>query len=422
MNALKATKTVSVLSASASAIREHLEDLKSLQLEHGALYKNDAGVVIFASEENATLFAPALLEHFDGRDAIVVYKKDEKVYFFATFNGNFIDEFEFSITDSDSNDIERLRRFCSLYPSELSSTPFYSNVNAEAADENSVLLDGIELPLSIEREKGFQELKSLKPVLASELEKELARTSTSKFPFKWLLVLSVIGFFSYLYFPADEPIEIVADDKNREVKVINHYLGLKHFYTDGKRGVNPKPILRDVYQQLMSAKQLRGWEISEVKVVNEGDGQVTEYLVLTSTYGLVAELTQFAHKGKYNLNVSGSEAFLARKIYSENIYNSYGRFHVGTFHNWLSSATDDLWDDVDYAIIPSQSETSSRWQISEAEITFPIFHPEDLESFGSLLKGFPYSFSYLEMKTINPYVDAWEAVVKLEIAGVETNA
>ena len=110
---------------------------------------------------------------------------------------------------------------------------------------------------------------------------------------------------------------LVADDKNREVKVINHYLGLKHFYTDGKRGVNPKPILRDVYQQLMSAKQLRGWEISEVKVVNEGDGQVTEYVGLTSTYGLVAELTQFAHKGKYNLNVSGSEAFLARKIYSE---------------------------------------------------------------------------------------------------------
>ena len=117
MNALKATKTVSVLAASASAIREHLEDLKSLQLEHGAFYRNDAGVVIFASEENSTLFAPALLEHFDGRDAIVVYKKDEKVYFFATFNGNFIDEFEFSITDSDSNDIERLRRFCSLYPS-----------------------------------------------------------------------------------------------------------------------------------------------------------------------------------------------------------------------------------------------------------------------------------------------------------------
>ena len=420
MSFLKAIKTHHLKTTKPSAVKARIGEIEDEnQLTHGAIHFFDDRVVIFAAAEGAPLYSPALLQHFS-EDALVIIVKGESIFIFARFDGDFKAEFEFKIDDSDdSSDVNRLRSFCAVYQQKIESVPWYCNTETRSTGTKSVAIAEIlELPLDPHNLKPFEEIKPIKPILANELVNEVRKGTKRRNLISSLLIISVFTItglgWQYGLFE-NEKVETTKITKPK----LDPYFGLNMFWT--KNSADPKHILRDIYRVTNKASLLRGWDLSEVKVVLDQKNVISQYYVLDSIYGRPSELAKFAQENGFDMNVNGTTAYLARKISKKPVYSDYARFHVGTWHNWLSSGLEDLWDNVDYAI-NLQENASKRWILSQGEITFPSLHTNDLESLGSLMYGSPYSFSYLEMKVINRHEKIWEAMLKIQIAGVESNA
>ena len=421
MNMLKATKNAHVPANRRSELKEAVANLENEKLFHGAIYRTDENIVIFGAEEGAKLYGPALLSKVQRPTFVVVVLKSDSVYIFAKIQGNFSDEFEFGVDSSDdSTDVQRLIAFCALHQNELHDAPWYCNVAIKPKGAESVVVaDKLQLPLDPAKQEDFSEIRQIKPILAVEIEKELNRTSKKTNPLAITGLAAALAAAVFFYIQPEIPEKTDVKSANKTQKV-SPYAGLKDFYV--KRSAAPKPILRDIYRQANAAKLLRGWSLTEIKVVKNKKGIIEQYFVLDSVYGEVSELAKFAQDNQYEMNVSGRTAYLAKNVIKKELYSDFARFHVGTWHNWLSQGLDDLWIDVDYGISKKEQIGNDHWFISQSEITFPEIFTDDLESIGSLMKGFPYSFDYLEMKLRDRHAKTWEATLKIEIAGVENNA
>lgn len=422
MNLLKATQTKKIASNRRVDLKSAIGQMEQEKLFFGAVFQKEDSTVVFGSEENAKLYAPALLNNITMPTAIVVVIKSDTAYFFAKIDGQFCDEFEFLLDSTDdAMDVQRLTAFCSIYRKDLADASWYTNVDVTSTGQSSVNLDGkIELPLDPAQQKSFSDIRHIKPVLAVDLNKELGRARKKAHPLAVLALIALsVGITYYVNFYSNSKPE-ETNIASKKPKNTSKYEGLKNYYT--KVSVEPKEILRDVFRQMNAAKLLRGWQLQEIKVAHTEKGLITQYFVLESIYGEVSELAKFAQERQFEMNVSGRIAYLARNIKPASVYSDFARFHVGTWHNWLSKGVGEFWDDVDYAITRKENVGNEHWFISKGEITYPVLYPDDLESIGSLMQGFPYSFDYLEMKLKNRHENSWGATLRIEIAGVENNA
>lgn len=407
-----------------SDIKLAINDLVLDGSEYGAIYSGSSYSVIFASDgPEQRLLGPAILEQNQYSDHLYVKHTDSQVYILAINDGEFLAEYQFDTLNPDPEEIERLQAFVGLYNSTLEKWAYTTNASVEAS-KGGASFDGlIELPVLPENRSSEIDLNDITPVTSEELKK--SRSKREKAKLKGLAVVAVFlcAFMAFFFFrpEAPKPVQPVKSPAISKVTKAqpNEYRGLKAFYT--QNSIEPRAVLRNFYRDITGIDNIRGWRVVEAKVAINESGQLSEVIKVTSQVGKMVDLSAAVNKGGFALNVIGKDAYLAKTLSTQPLFDNYAKFHIGSFHTWLSSAVDEWWSDVDYSIKKVTTAPTEPWSISQAEITFPDIHPLDLPNIGGLVHGMPYSFKYLQIKTVNQVADTWEAVLQFEIAGVEAN-
>ena len=386
---------------------------------YGSLFVGDDFSVVFScGDSEVRLLGPLLLESNEQSDHLYIRVEIGTVYILATEGGVFLDEFEITLSDSDCVDAQLFSSFIGLYFTRLDKFTFSTNADISETDSGVSFNGLIEIPLNIDNVLPASDVLTSTPEKSLELKRALSKRVVSKskagVALGVVVALGLVG-FNLSVDPDPKPIPQVT--QSDVVNKPNEYRGLEEFYTE--TSIEPLGVLRALYRDVSRANSLRGWKVVEAKVAKNNVGGLDEVIKITSELGNMTDLSGIAGSGGYRLNVVGKDAYLAKRLSVEPLFGNYAKFHIGSYHTWLSTGVDEWWTDVDYSI--SEKSSSKRWAVSQAEITFPKIHPLDLPNLGGLVYGLPYSFNYLELKLTNPLDDSWEAVVQFEIAGVETN-
>lgn len=427
MKRFAADRVQVITSGKRGEVKSTVGEFAHSDISLGEVVSKESTVTVFGVAETRPLLAPTLLTEFDVQDHLFFYLDDDLLYILFVIDGVFVEEFEIGSSKSEQKSLHEIQSFFALYEAAIAKCQFSANVVITGV-EGGICVGGFaDFPLDIKNYRPDFDLNGL--ILNESIDLKKAIKIQRKKPTKKqvvsivsaiagiIVVTALSSYISSIEPEVEEPSYVAM--KPVEIKV-NEYQGLEDYYTT--LSVSPMTIMQQTYRDITRANTLRGWDVKEAKVFINEQGELNEVIKITSNVGSISELTNIVKLGGYSLNVSGKDAYLAKVLDPTPVYRNYARFHIGSYHKWLSSACDEWWDDVDYSIgsVEINAETDN-WKLSSAEVTFPVFHPLDLVNVGGLVNGMPYSFEYLEIVQKDALADTWEAVVKFQIAGVDIN-
>ncbi len=418
---MKATRATAIATLKPSEIRAVVSDCVVDGLTHGVIYSGADHAVIFAVDaEQGALYAPVLLEQNEFQEHLYIRIDGQALYILVIEAGRYLDEYELSLDAPDDDEVDALQAFLGLYQQRLTSWTFSTNGIVRESAGGISIDDVIELPLSSENSRAVPEAFERPAAAVYELKKAIVRKGHKRglAALAAVAASAVVALLGFMFWPSEKvDVAPVARVAPVIAPKANDFVGLEDFYLH--QSIEPLAVMQGLYRDVAMINRLRGWNIEEVKLAKNDAGQLQQVIKVNSDLGVMSELSPIVQSGQFSLNVVGKDAYLAKIVTTTPLFKNAARFHIGSFHTWLSAGVDEWWDDVDYAI--SHVSRHAHWSVSQAEITFPIIHPLDMTNLGALVYGLPYSFSSLSLKSTHRLKDSWEAVVKFDIAGVEQN-
>ncbi|KZN63389.1 hypothetical protein [Pseudoalteromonas luteoviolacea] len=246
-----------------------------------------------------------------------------------------------------------------------------------------------ELPSSINVNSGVVEGKLT--VSISSL-KEIDKT----YRLKQLAVACSVLLFGFVY------VLLGPEEKEQEVQVVEvkktPYKVLKSFYT--KNSVEPYSILSSFYRQINRFKMVDGWVLTGAYLKRlEDTGEVVEFIKLTSSFGKMKALEEIVLSSGYSIDVESNKAILSRTVEKNSLYDSYHRFHVGSFQNWLSSYFQFYFEDTVIKTKELKVKSSeNNVTIKQSDVEIPNVYSSDIISVAGGIRGYPFSLESLKFE------------------------
>lgn len=386
-----------------TSLNRQISQARKRGLEFGFLFKEH---LILCKTQTSILTKSALEVMSDEKSALLIFhhEKSDNTYVCIKALG--------SITYEFYGDIDELNKqlFMISFLKIKNEFVCFSNLKDEVLFSGEVT--GIRL----------SECRVVHCELTPAVPKNLKDFKVGKSPLqKGLLIFSLIPFLVFVFYlnTTNEPENI----KKAPVKVKakeKPFKALERFYTKASNA--PYPHLIGLLRQLNQASRIEGWHVYKARLVRAKGGNFQEVIQLESSFGELKALEKLMLSSKYSIDVDGNIATLVRDIESYSVYVNYARFHVGSFHKWLTSAMNFTFDDVEMKSSDLKGIESKEKNvvIKATKITIPNAYLEDLDPLASILRGKPFSLEefYIERKPTDFLQDAYEFTVTLAIAGV----
>lgn len=358
-------------------------------------------------------------------DCYVLFVKDKKVLFEDVLNLS-------ALTEPDINSLKlfifQLGQDAHLICDEQPSTD----------DDGAINFKGkLSLPFNVDNVVIKPKLKDIFDIdnLATSVEYKALTLDGEIIKRKWIFSISslsaavcIVGWVNLQPFQ-EENIERGENYLSSVVEKINtvipespkvpevDYSGLSDWYT--QKSINPFPVLSELSKQVRLFESIDGWQVVKISFSSEtGNGVVS--IVLKENEGAdIKSVSDIAVRDNWKVSFKDKQFTVFKNVPIKPLFANSARFQISSYEKFISTAIKDWWDGTSFESTPysldarkpsthqgaSGDVTSDEQALSAAspyemkllKIRKSEYTSFDLHSFGSLLRGYPYSLKTVEL-------------------------
>lgn len=195
------------------------------------------------------------------------------------------------------------------------------------------------------------------------------------------------------------------------------YSSLVSWYT--QKSINPTPILSELSKQVRLFESIDGWQVVKVSFSSDtGFGVVS--IVLKENEGAdIKSVSDIAVRDNWKVTFKDKQFTVFKNVPISPLFSNSARFQISSYEKFISMAIKDWWDGTSFESTPyslgtntplapsgsSDDETSNEeahsttlpYEMKLLKIKKSEYTSFDLHSFGSLLRGYPYSLKNVEL-------------------------
>ena len=184
---------------------------------------------------------------------------------------------------------------------------------------------------------------------------------------------------------------------------------LYDWYT--KESASPYESLQAMHRNFRLFESVEGWDVIQGKFEVENGRAVMSFKLREGKGSDIQSVSDLAVRGNWKISFKDKIFTLFKVVEKKPLFSNAARFQISSYEKFLSTGIKDWWDNTSFEASDMQSpssksesegeEDSDKKEATQAapslftkrliKISKPEYTSFDLQSFGSFLKGHPYS-------------------------------
>lgn len=397
---------------SASSLKERDRRLREFtgQYSHFAVQKNGRNAwIIYAARQGGYMRWQGIKQSLGLADnSIFLELTVDGLYGFVLHNGVLQEEWARSSTV----EFQTIGHYLSAMQmqaeeeGEPGQTLYLANFEPALLDLLPVQLEITEAmrPVTVTlNQKRIEKLAKLRLMTIAEIKKNRSRLSDSL-----VIAGAVIAMSGAAYWVLSSndtpPTEVKKPVKRQE----SPYLGLQRTLTAS--GVNVKARMVQLYLNLHDLKGLNGWDITEVVLEPDSNSYGLE-----RTWGTWESLKSQVQPKDFFITSFSGKYMISQHVRTNAVMAEAVGIKTSDCIRYINDGIAYFWQDK-MAIRETTPTSNNAWVEVPLDITFKDAYPADLDNLGSLINGWPVTFTGLKA-TVNQD-GALSGVLSLKVVGL----